>query len=93
MGESPTRPGTFQETPLVVVHEIIDAIKERLEGNLVVPVPVSLERGDRVLIKEGPFKDFYGIFERNIPGRERVMILLEALNYKLDIESFSVDKA
>jgi transcriptional antiterminator RfaH len=82
-----------KETPLVVVREIIDAIKERLEGDLVVPVPVSLERGDRVLIKEGPFKDFYGIFERNIPGRKRVMILLEALHCKVDIESFSVDKA
>jgi transcriptional antiterminator RfaH len=82
-----------KETPLVVVQEIIDAIKERLEGNLVVPAPVRLEKGDRVLVKEGPFKDFYGIFERDLSGRERVMILLDALHCRLEIESQALKKA
>jgi hypothetical protein len=46
-----------------------------------------------VVIKEGPFKDFYGIFERNVSGQERAMILLEALHSKIDIESSSLKKA
>lgn len=82
-----------KEKPLVVVREIIDAIKERLEGNVVLPVPVRLKRGDRVIVREGPFKDFYGVFERDLSGRERVMILLEALHCRLEIESEALKKA
>jgi len=81
-----------KDTPLVVFPEIIEAIRERMEGDIVKPAPVRFERGDRVLINEGPFKDFFGMFERNIPGKERVMILLEALHCKLDIESISLKK-
>ncbi len=82
-----------KDRPLPVVPEIISAIKERLEGDIVKAVPARFEKGERVLVKEGPFKDFYGIFERNIPGRERVMILLETIHCKLDIEQLSVEKA
>lgn len=82
-----------KENPLMVPREIIDAIKERMEGDIVVPVPEDLREGDRILIKEGPFKDFYGIFKRDIPGKERSMILLEALYCKLDIEKRSIKKA
>ncbi len=82
-----------KETPLPVFPEMIDAIRDRMEGEIVRPFPATFKKGERVLIKEGPFKDFYGIFERNIPGKERVMILLDALHCKLDIETFSVNKA
>lgn len=82
-----------KESPLMVHQEIIDAIKERMQGDIVVPLPEDIRRGDRILIKEGPFKDFYGIFERDIPGKERSMILLEALHCALDIEKRSIRKA
>lgn len=81
-----------KDTPLVVHEEIIDAIKARMEGDLVIIKPEKFEKGERVLIKEGPFKDFYGIFEREIPGRERAMILLDALHCKIDIESAALKK-
>jgi len=82
-----------KESPLMVHQEIIDAIKERMQGDIVVPLPEDIRRGDRILIKEGPFKDFYGIFERDSPGKERSMILLEALHCALDIEKRSIRKA
>jgi transcriptional antiterminator RfaH len=82
-----------KQNPLVVPQEIIDTILERMEGDIVIPAPERLESGDRVLIKEGPFANFYGIFERVVPGRERAMILLEALHCKLEIESISLRKA
>jgi transcriptional antiterminator RfaH len=82
-----------KENPLVVHPAIIAAIKERMEGDIVVQVPEILAKGDRILIKEGPFKDFYGIFERDLPGKKRSMILLEALHCKLDIEVRSIKKA
>jgi transcriptional antiterminator RfaH len=82
-----------KESPIAVHQQLIDAIKERMEGEIVVPLPEDMRRGDRVLIREGPFKDFYAIFERDIPGKERSMILLEALYCSVDIEKRSLKKA
>ena len=82
-----------KQNPLVVPQKIIDTLQERMEGDIVTLVPEKLESGDRVIIKEGPFANFYGIFERNVPGRERAMILLEALHCKLEIENISIRKA
>ncbi len=76
--------------PLIVHPEIIDAIMERMEGNILKPVAENFKKGDRVLIKDGHFKDFYGIFETNISGEERAIILLETLQCKLHIESCSI---
>lgn len=82
-----------KENPLVVHSEIIEAIKVRMEGDIVVQAPEDLIKGDRILIKEGPFKDFYGVFERDLPGKKRSMILLDALHCKLEIEVRSIRKA
>jgi transcriptional antiterminator RfaH len=81
-----------KEHPLIVHEAIIQAIKERMEGGIVKQLTETFSKGERVLIKEGPFKDFYGIFERNISGKERAMILLEALHSKLEIETLSIKK-
>lgn len=82
-----------KENPLAVHIEIIEAIRERMEGDIIVSSPEKFREGDRVLIKDGPFKDFYGIFERTIPGKERAMLLLEVLHCKLDVETCSIRKA
>ena len=82
-----------KKNPIVVFDEIIDAIKEGMEeGDLVVIRPGRFEEGDKVLIREGPFKDFYGIFEREIKGDERVMILLEAIHYKIELDKHFLTK-
>jgi len=82
-----------KQNPTVAPQIIINAIRERMEGDIIRPVSEKLESGDRILIKEGPFANFYGIFERDVPGRERAMILLETLHCKLEIESISIRKA
>jgi len=82
-----------KRNPVVVVDEIINTIKGSMEeGNILVVKPQRFEKGVRVLIKEGPFKDFYGIFEKEVKGHERVMILLETLNYKLELDSWVLNK-
>ncbi len=82
-----------KEQPLVVHAEIIDAIRERTKDGIVQPETDHYSRGDKVMIKEGPFKDFYGIFERHISGKDRAMILLEALYVKIEIENTSIKSA
>ena len=82
-----------KKNPIVVYDEIIDTIREGMEeGDIVVIKPGRFEQGERVLIREGPFRDFYGIFEREIKGNERVMILLEAIHYKVELDKHFVTK-
>ncbi len=81
-----------KEHPLTVHPQIIEVIRERMEGDIVEPLSEKFDSGERVLIKEGPFKDFYGIFERHIPGRKRATILLEALYCRLEVENRSLGK-
>ena len=76
-----------KQHPIVVYDEIIETIREGMEdGDIIVIKPGRFEKGERVLIREGPFRDFYGIFEREIKGNERVMILLETIHYKIELE-------
>ncbi len=76
-----------KSNPLVVSEDIIQAIKENMnENNFVIIKPRKFSKGEKVIIKEGPLKNFYGIFEKELKGPERVMILLETLNYKVEID-------
>ncbi len=82
-----------KSNPVVVHDEIINTIKEGMEdGKIVVIKPLRFEKGERVLIKDGPFKDFYGIFERETRGTERVMLLLEIMHCKLELDSCFLTK-
>ncbi len=81
-----------KENPLTVPPQIIEVIRERMEGDIVEPLSEKFDRGERVLVKEGPFKDFYGIFERHIPGRKRATLLLETLYFRLEVENRSLGK-
>lgn len=82
-----------KQTPIIVHPEIILGIKERMQGDIIIPLQENLRAGDRIMIKEGPFANFYGIFEKNIPKKQRVTILLETLFFRVDIENRSIQKA
>ncbi len=75
-----------KQNPIIVSDEIVSAIKDNMEqDDIIIPRPQKFCRGDRVLIKDGPFKNFNGLFERELRGPERVMILLDALHCRLEI--------
>lgn len=77
-----------KNNPMPVFDEVITGIRENMgEEGLIVIKPPDLKHGDKVIIKEGPFKDFYGIFERETRGPDRVMILLSALNCRIELDT------
>ena len=77
-----------KDKPVVVHDEIINAIKGSLdERNNVIMRPQRFEKGDAVFVREGTFKDFYGIFERQVKGSERVMILLDTINWTVTLNN------
>ena len=82
-----------KKNPIVVHDEIIHTIKEGMEeGDIIVIKPMRFQKGDRVLIREGPFKDFYGIFEKEIKGPQRALILLETIHYKIELDNYLLTK-
>ncbi len=40
----------------------------------------GLKKGDRVIVEEGAFEGYQGIFDARLPGRERVRILLQMIS-------------
>lgn len=71
------------DIPLPVDEEIIQAIQSRLgvDGYVTLGL-MPLSPGGRVIIQDGPLKGLAGIFERELDDRERVVILLEAIQYQ-----------
>ena len=77
------------DIPTVVPDEIIESIISRMEDGVVKVGTAEFKKGDTVLIKDGPLKDFIGVFDEEIDAKERVSIILRTLSYQVRI---SVEK-
>ena len=68
------------DTPLAIDDEIIETIRARQndDGYVALTEP-AWRTGDRVLIEEGPFEGLTGIFQSELDGKDRILVLLEAL--------------
>ncbi|HEX8889426.1 MAG TPA: transcription termination/antitermination NusG family protein [Pyrinomonadaceae bacterium] len=76
--------------PLEVDDEAIAFIRSRMDENNFVSLDNELKRGDEVTIKNGSLKGLNGIFDKGIKGTDRVIILLQAVNYQAHI---TIDKS
>jgi transcriptional antiterminator RfaH len=72
----------FGGSPVPLDDEVIEYLKSRVDKDSKVKPLEELKPGDKVVIKHGPLKDLVGIFELNISARDRVSVLLEAVNYQ-----------
>ena len=86
---------SFDGQPVPVADEIIKIIKANIREDGFVRVHEDLKTGDEVIINNGRFKNLKGIFEREMKGSDRVIILLTAINYqgRISIERELVKKA
>lgn len=75
---------SFGNVPTPVDDAVILLIKSRVNGEPIGDGPL-FQKGGRVRVVDGPLKDLEGIFEREIPGTERVQILLAAVEYQATI--------
>jgi transcription antitermination factor NusG len=76
----------FGDGPACVSEDIIEVIRERIDQNGFVKLNNDLKPGDKVVISAGPLKNLIGVFEREVKGRERIMILLTAIGYQGHLE-------
>lgn len=65
--------------PAVVPGWIMDQLKQRCVNGPVEIFRRMLTPAEHIIVIDGPFTAFEGIFERYISGRERVAVLLSAM--------------
>lgn len=78
----------FGEKIVPLQDEMIEFIKSRLDNGVASIEKQKISKGERILIKDGPFRGLSGIFESELDGKERVSILLDGVNYcaKMEID-------
>ena len=75
----------FNDYPTPVDDEIIGALQSRTGRDGIIAIGERLKPGDKVFVKEGPLKSFFGILEQEMKDHERVKILLQTLNYQAHV--------
>jgi len=77
---------SFGNEPAPISEAIIEEIRGRVDDTGIVKMKIDLRPNDPVRVKSGPFRDFLGIFEKWLPEKERVRILLNLIGYQPQIE-------
>lgn len=77
---------SFGGAPTPVDDQIIDIIKSQTAEDGYVRMDETLRAGDAVEIKDGPLKNFRGIFERAVKHSDRVRLLLTAISFHGHVE-------
>ena len=77
---------SFAGQPAVVSAETIDALRDRIKASNQRPRTGTLKAGDAVLIRSGALGGLIGVFEREMPGHERVRVLLNTLSHTARLE-------
>ena len=85
----------FGLEPQEVGEEIIDTVRARMDSEGFVklePWRADLSPGQKVRIEDGPFAGLEAIFLEELPDRERVVLLLDAVSsYRLTIGKQSIE--
>ena len=72
----------FGGNPASVDEDIIELLQARIDESGFVKTRDELKRGDKVMIKAGPMRNFVGVFEREVKASERIEILLTSISYQ-----------
>lgn len=75
----------FGGQPTPVSGEVIAMMKSRMGEDGAIMLCEEFEPGSPVVVKEGPLKGFAGIFQRNLRGTNRVMLLLQTVSYQASV--------
>lgn len=73
---------SFGDIPTPVDDEIIFIIKSQIREDGFIRIGEEFKSGDKVVVKNGPLRNFIGIFEQKIKDTDRVSILLESVSYQ-----------
>ncbi|MBX7148147.1 hypothetical protein K1X76_03605 [bacterium] len=72
-----------ENKPVAVPDEVVNAIKSKMNDKGYVEQPMTVEKGEKVRVKKGMLADLEGIIEKKSSDDERVIVLLNMINYNL----------
>jgi transcription antitermination factor NusG len=74
----------FDQDPASVPEPLINAIRRKVEhvNRAGGEIFAGLDKGDEVLIHDGPFAGYEAIFDLRLPGSERVRVLIKLLSQR-----------
>ena len=72
----------FGLSPAIVDDSLIESIRSRVHNGLLSLPNDSLRMGQVVRIERGPLEGLKAVFERQLNGSQRVMLLLQAITYQ-----------
>jgi len=75
----------FGREAIAIDDEIIAIIKSQVGEDHFIRLDYNFEPGDKVIIKDGPFRNLMGIFDKKIKNTDRVRILLEAITFDIQL--------
>ena len=75
----------FNNKPVAVDDEIIELVRSRMGDDGFMKDFEQLQAGDEVVIKDGRFQDFCGVFERDMEDGDRVRILLNTVTFQAHV--------
>jgi transcriptional antiterminator RfaH len=73
------------DRPAPVDDEVISLIMSRHGEDGFIKLGHEINLGDEVVVHDGAFRGFEGVFERRMKDSERVMILLKAVTYQFRV--------
>jgi transcriptional antiterminator RfaH len=74
----------FDNQPIPVADEIIELVRLQIGGDGFVKLD-ELKPGDKVIINNGRFQNFCGVFEQGMPDSDRVRILLNTVTFQAHV--------
>jgi transcriptional antiterminator RfaH len=86
---------SFGGPPTPIDDEIIEFLRGRADKNGFLKIDDELKPGDKVTLTSGVLAKLQGVFEREMNDSDRVMILLQTINYQghLIVPRSSIRKA
>jgi transcription antitermination factor NusG len=72
--------------PAQVAPEVIGLLHSRMEADGCIRIGPTLNSGDHVRIKSGPFAAMLGVVERDLPTKDRIMVLLATVATEVRVE-------
>ena len=73
---------TFDDKPAPIDDEVIELLQARVDNDGFLKVGEALKAGDKVRVKDGPWRALVGVVERELKSDERIMILLDSLKFR-----------
>jgi transcriptional antiterminator RfaH len=73
---------SFGALPAIVDDQIVESLRSKLVDGYIVLSPPSFRHGQLVRIQEGPLQGFEALFDHEMTGQQRAVLLLRTIAYQ-----------